>query len=136
MPNLSKNAEETKSLAKELLKRKPKLKSILLKGDLGSGKTTFVKGLAEALGLDPNSIKSPTFSLREDHVKFIHYDLYRLEEVDLLLEEQIQEDLESGVLVVVEWPERFGKKWPQEALHIEFQVGKGDARELSFNPPL
>ncbi len=85
---------------------------VLLRGDLGVGKTVFVKGLAAGLGLDPDAVTSPTFTLVHEHrggrLPLVHLDLYRIERIEL---DQVGFDAalaESGVLVV-EWAERLAR---------------------------
>lgn len=82
---------------------------LLLSGDLGAGKTTFVKGLAAGLGIDPNEVSSPTFTLLHEYrggrLTLYHADLYRLDKTatdDLGLEET---GVRDGVLAI-EWPDR------------------------------
>src|SRR5215831_15222371 len=82
---------------------------VLLSGELGSGKTTFVRGLAEGLGIDPDEVSSPSFTLvheyRGGRMTLYHSDLYRLEKTgtdDLGLEEL---GVRDGVLAI-EWPDR------------------------------
>jgi len=85
---------------------------LLLRGDLGAGKTCLVQGLATALGID-EPITSPTFALAQhyqgDHGALVHLDLYRLEQAaaaDELLAQEEEAALELGALLAVEWPER------------------------------
>jgi tRNA threonylcarbamoyladenosine biosynthesis protein TsaE len=82
---------------------------LLLSGDLGAGKTTFVKGLAAGLGIDPDEVSSPTFTLLHEYrggrLTLYHADLYRLDKTatdDLGLEET---GVRDGVLAI-EWPDR------------------------------
>lgn len=132
MPFLSHSAQDTKTFAKQILQANPASKILLLYGDLGSGKTTFVKGFAEALGLKGQKVKSPTFSLREDYGAFIHYDLYRLEDEDVLLEEQMNEDFFEGRWVLIEWPERRKRPWPHEALVFHFKMETLEERSITL----
>ncbi len=80
---------------------------VLLHGDLGAGKTAFVRGMAAGLGANPNDVSSPTFVLIQHYkgrTPLVHVDLYRLESGavdDLGLEE-----LASGAVVAIEWAER------------------------------
>lgn len=85
---------------------------IYLFGDLGSGKTTFVQNLAQKFAIDSFSVKSPTYNYIR-HYKapnaqnFYHLDLYRLENSDDLLIEEIKELLEDDQnIIAIEWPEK------------------------------
>lgn len=98
---LSKSPDETLKYAEELLQIFPKTRIFLLLGPLGSGKTSFVKGLAKALKIDPQRIKSPSFVGRNDYGALIHYDFY----LSPPSFEQLQEDLQGEALLCLEWPE-------------------------------
>ena len=106
---LTTSEDETRAAARDLSSRLRGGEVLLLSGELGAGKTAFVKGLAEGLGIDPGDVSSPTFTLiheyRGGRLTLFHADLYRLERAataDLGIEEL---GVEDGVLAV-EWPER------------------------------
>ena len=87
--------------------------TVLLEGELGAGKTAFVRGLAEGLGLDPALVSSPTFTIVQEYrgrgVTLQHVDLYRLapaEVADLALEDLMDE----RTVMAVEWPERLPRR--------------------------
>lgn len=113
--------EETWRVAAEVAEQLTPGMVLALSGDLGAGKTTFMQGVAFALGVK-RPITSPTFTLCQEYdtprFKLVHMDLYRLNGPDDLLTIGFPEHLESGAVVAVEWPERGGELIPPDALHI------------------
>ena len=109
---VSRSEEETRNVARTLATEMQPGTTILLSGDLGTGKTAFVKGLAEGLGLDPDDVTSPTFTLvheyRGGRLPLIHVDLYRLESAELD-EIGLDADLAVTGVVAVEWAERLAR---------------------------
>lgn len=106
---VTRSEAETAAVARELAAGFRPGDVILLSGHLGAGKTAFVRGLAEGLGIDPDAVSSPTFTLIHEYqggrLALYHADLYRLERAatdDLGLEEL---GLGDGVLAI-EWPDR------------------------------
>lgn len=141
MEIISQSAKETreigKILAQETLKTKAKRAVIVaLKGELGSGKTTFVQGFAQGLKLK-EKITSPSFIIFKKYKLsgkvFYHVDCYRLSKVkdlkDLGLEE-IMKNPEN--IVLIEWGERVKKLLPSKTLWIKFIYQKKNQRKLCF----
>jgi tRNA threonylcarbamoyladenosine biosynthesis protein TsaE len=94
----------------ELMLPAPRL--VILRGDLGAGKTTLVKGIARSIGASEDEVTSPTFTLVHEYrgikLKLYHLDLYRLEKDEELLTLGIEEmEAEPDALVLVEWGEKF-----------------------------
>jgi tRNA threonylcarbamoyladenosine biosynthesis protein TsaE len=108
LPELvSRSAEETEALGEELAGQLGAGDLVLLAGELGSGKTTFVRGLASGLGAQA-IVQSPTFTLVRVYpgrVQLAHVDLYRLEQSAELRDLGLEELLDEGV-VAVEWGDR------------------------------
>lgn len=101
---------------------------VALQGDLGAGKTTFVQGMAIALGVQ-RPVTSPTFTLCGEYPGgrrlLVHMDLYRLQDPDDLLAIGFQEYLERQALVAIEWPERAGDLLPPDTLWVTLTLGTG-----------
>jgi len=108
---------------------------VLLTGDLGAGKTAFVRGLAAGLGIDPDAVSSPTFTLIQEYrggrLPLHHVDLYRLRSIevdDLGLDELT---LEGGV-TAIEWPDRLPRAFAS-AVHVRIEHGDGDTRTIQID---
>ena len=115
MIRTTESEEETADVARALAGTLQPGAVLLLSGQLGAGKTAFVRGLAAGLGIDPDEVSSPTFTLvhayRGGRLTLYHADLYRLEKTateDLGLEEKA---VAEGVLAI-EWPDRLTHALP------------------------
>lgn len=120
-----KSPEETRRLGSFLAKYSSNLPAVwLLNGELGSGKTTFVQGLAAGLGIS-EPLTSPTFALVHEYqtpqgILFFHFDLYRLGSSEELFEIGFEDYLQQPqALCVFEWAERFPDVFPADSLTIE-----------------
>ncbi len=116
----------------ELL-RAPKL--VVLRGELGMGKTTLVRGIAAALGADADEVASPTFTLVHEYpgrkVRLIHLDLYRLEEERELEGIGLWEMAEAeDALVLVEWGDRFTSVMERADAEIVITQGEAENERL------
>jgi tRNA threonylcarbamoyladenosine biosynthesis protein TsaE len=128
----SRSESETAAIGKGLAQALRANDVVLLTGDLGAGKTAFVKGLAEGLGIDPLEVSSPTFTLIQEYrggqLTLYHIDLYRLSSLevdDLGLDDLISE----GGIVAVEWPDRWSRP-PQDAVRVTIRATADSVREL------
>ncbi|PYR27190.1 MAG: tRNA (adenosine(37)-N6)-threonylcarbamoyltransferase complex ATPase subunit type 1 TsaE [Acidobacteria bacterium] len=128
---------ETAAAARELGATLSAGDAVLLFGDLGAGKTAFVRGLAEGLRIDHRDVTSPTFTLVQEYrggrLPLVHVDLFRLDdprEIDDLGLEEIGAD---GVLAI-EWAEKLPHP-PHAAIEVCIAHGDGDARRLTIRFP-
>lgn len=130
----STSEEETRRIAAQLAPALSPGAVVLLSGDLGAGKTAFVRGLAEGLQIDPDEVTSPTFTLvheyRGGRLPLIHVDLYRLDRADLD-EIGLDPDLAAAGVTAVEWSERLTRPIA-EAVTVRIADGGGDAREIAI----
>ncbi len=99
---------------------------ILLSGELGMGKTCLAKGIAAGLGLEPDTITSPTFTLLAVHrgrLPLYHIDLYRLEQPDEIAHLALFEEPLGPGVTLVEWPQQGGTQVPTDALTLQVSAG-------------
>ncbi|PYR33957.1 MAG: tRNA (adenosine(37)-N6)-threonylcarbamoyltransferase complex ATPase subunit type 1 TsaE [Acidobacteria bacterium] len=127
---------ETEAVGRTLAQRLEPGAVVLISGDLGAGKTAFVRGLAEGLGIAPAEVSSPTFTLIQEYrggrLGLYHVDLYRLtsKEVDDLGLDDLM--LEGGVMAV-EWPDRLPR--PVEgAVQVDIQLVDDSTRSITISP--
>jgi tRNA threonylcarbamoyladenosine biosynthesis protein TsaE len=124
----------TRAIAARLAARLGPGAVVLLSGDLGAGKTAFVRGLAEGLGIDPAEVTSPTFTLvheyRGGRLPLVHVDLYRLDRADLD-EIGLDSDLAAQGVIAVEWAERLIRRMPA-AITIDIADSGGDTRAIEI----
>ena len=130
----TKNEFETIEIAQNFESEKFPNMIICLDGELGSGKTVFTKGIANALGIE-ETITSPTFTIIKEYegeLPLYHMDVYRLDgNIDGV---DIEEYFNKGGVVVIEWAETIKSILPEERLDIKFKVLDENRRLLIFEP--
>jgi len=136
--NLEQFEQEAQEFARGLRPRASEATLITLSGELGAGKTAFVKSAAKALGVE-DVVNSPTFVLEKIYLlsnqpfkRLIHIDAYRLEsgaELAPLRFDELMKD--PHTLVMLEWPEKVADALPQAAVSISIQ-GEGDTRTIAY----
>ena len=140
MQNVTNNEQETKECARTFAKslelgNGPVI--LLLHGDLGAGKTTFVQGLAEGLGVEAQ-LTSPTFTVVQEYLvpdgrTLYHMDAYRLDETtDLEALGFHDMTTDQNALVAIEWPEKIPQAKLEGATTIDFSEIDKDKREISI----
>jgi tRNA threonylcarbamoyladenosine biosynthesis protein TsaE len=134
---ISNSPEDTMAAAGTLAARLAPGSVVALRGDLGAGKTHFAKGVVAALGGDPQTVTSPTFTLvheyRECRIPVFHFDFYRLEEASELRRTGWEEYLCEDGILLVEWAERFPEALPPETIRVCLSIGEGDRRLIEFS---
>lgn len=127
------SAEQTRTLAAGLAAALPPDTTLALHGDMGVGKTTFVQGLAQGLGVREH-VTSPTFAIYSVYQgtpkKLIHLDAYRLEKEAQIESLLLDEFLVSPYVLAVEWPEKTGAWLPKDAWHLTLSIVDGDKHRL------
>jgi tRNA threonylcarbamoyladenosine biosynthesis protein TsaE len=111
---------------------------LALVGDLGAGKTIFVKGLSQGFGYNCNKVTSSSFVLLQVYetkkVKLYHLDLYRLKSIDDLYHLGYEEFIFGDNITVIEWPQLAFKLLGKDYLEIKFKIVGQTKRELTFCP--
>ncbi|MGI4852024.1 MAG: tRNA (adenosine(37)-N6)-threonylcarbamoyltransferase complex ATPase subunit type 1 TsaE [Janthinobacterium lividum] len=129
--------QDTQTLAQKIVQCLQPCDVVLLKGDLGAGKTTLAKKIITLLNPEITSIPSPTFTLSQTYDTpkgdVWHYDLYRLKSSEEVLELGIDEAFASGICLI-EWPERLGNlRLPSALLKINLVImGPDDQRQAEL----
>jgi len=135
----SKNAEETRRIGAQFLARLRPGDIVALSGDLGAGKTHFVKGMADACGF-AGEATSPTFTLLHEYAgsrsTLWHADLYRLDSPEDCLSTGIEEIWCGRDITVIEWPDRLGSLLPSDAWRVDITITGEHTRTISITPPL
>jgi len=126
---------ETSRLGEQLARQCKGGEIFCLSGNLGSGKTTFTKGLAKGLKIDEKKVNSPTFVIMnayEGKVPLYHFDFYRFEKLEEIGGVGYDEFLYGNGVAVIEWAERFGALMPPERLEFKFTYEGEAKRSIEF----
>jgi tRNA threonylcarbamoyladenosine biosynthesis protein TsaE len=130
------SAEDTEAFGQRLgslLKQRGGPVTVCLFGDLGAGKTTFIKGFASAFGIPARDIGSASYVIAAEYETtppFYHLDLYRLRDEPCSEDMGLWEYIESGAVVVIEWAERLGEL-PEGAITVRIKNLDDDNREIT-----
>lgn len=131
--------EETIEVARQFSESLRPGDLLCLHGDLGSGKTTFVKGLAKGMGLAPEAVKSPTFVIMhvyEGRLPLYHFDFYRFESAQEI--EGLGMDdffLSPDAVSCLEWPEKVASALPHERYDIRIELLGPSERSITIEVP-
>ena len=127
--------EETMNIAKKIGDISKPGDIICLRGELGAGKTHFVKGFVTAFGISPETVSSPTFSIIQEYsgsIPVYHFDFYRLDNAHEALEIGTEEYLYRDGVSIIEWPERVESLLPDSVKEIRIDSINKTTRKLTI----
>jgi tRNA threonylcarbamoyladenosine biosynthesis protein TsaE len=127
--------EETRAVARSLAKLLSRGDCLVLSGQLGAGKTVFVRGLAEGLGIDPAKVHSPSFTVLNEYrgdPSLFHFDLYRLSAINELTETGWDDYLSREGIAVVEWGERAEHRLPDRYYQVTMTSTDESTRKIDI----
>lgn len=110
-------------------------------GEMGAGKTTFIAELARALGVSDDLASSPSFAIVNEYRSdttcelIYHFDLYRLKNLEEVLDIGIEDYFDSGALCLIEWPERADDILPLDTVRVDLTVNPDNSRTLTITRP-
>ncbi|MDR9419806.1 tRNA (adenosine(37)-N6)-threonylcarbamoyltransferase complex ATPase subunit type 1 TsaE [Gracilimonas sp.] len=130
---ISKSVDETIQAGKELGKQLQPGDVVRLDGDLGAGKTHFVKGVASYFGIQPEKVSSPTYTLIHEYsgtLPVYHFDCYRLEHEQEALEIGAEEYFYGEGVCLIEWPEKIEGLIPEDAIRVDILHQPEERRKI------
>lgn len=137
MTIISNSELETAAAGRELAKHLNAGSCVALSGDLGAGKTAFVRGLAEGLGLRAR-VTSPTFTIVNEYlggIPLFHFDMYRLKGEDELFEIGWDDYLERGGIIAAEWSENAPNAFPEDTVRVHISKTGESSRQIDIEYP-
>lgn len=131
------NEGELNGLARQLLSKYPQSRIFAFFGELGAGKTTFIKAICASLGIQ-DDVTSPTFSIVNEYIKndgrrLYHFDFYRLKSAEEAYDLGYEDYFFSGFYCFIEWPERIEELLPPNVVRVMFEVDfENNSRRIHF----
>lgn len=130
---------DIESAAKRFLQIGKNYKVFAFSGDLGAGKTTFIKALCKELGVT-ETVTSPTYSIIQEYTGgnseiVYHIDLYRIKNKEEAIEAGIEDCINSGEICMVEWPEKALPIFPTKTVFVSFKILSENKRKLVVELP-
>lgn len=133
MTLVSNSVDETIALGKDFAKELKVGDVVCLEGELGAGKTHFVKGVASYFGIDYDKVSSPTFTLINEYygsIPVYHFDCYRLKSTQEALEIGVEDYLYGEGVSIIEWPSKIKELIPENAIQVEIKHGGISKRNI------
>ncbi len=133
--HLSKSVGETESIAESFSKQINEGDIICLNGELGAGKTHFVRGFVKGFGLPAEVVSSPTYTIIHEYegsIPVYHFDCYRLEHFREALEIGAEDYFYGNGVCIIEWPEKIREILPDHIIDVKIDVTGKEEREIIF----
>ncbi|MFZ1530050.1 MAG: tRNA (adenosine(37)-N6)-threonylcarbamoyltransferase complex ATPase subunit type 1 TsaE [Ferruginibacter sp.] len=129
--------EEIQAAAENFWQQCGQRKVFAFHGQMGAGKTTFIRALCDAKGVE-DAVGSPTFSIINEYrtaagEKIFHMDLYRLKDEEEAVNAGVEDCFNSRALCLVEWPEKAPGIFPEETVHCRLEIAPNNKRKLKIN---
>lgn len=139
LPRTTASVDETMELGAQIAAVLNSGVLLALYGDLGSGKTHFVKGVAEGLGLSPAEVRSPTFTILSVHDEgdrpLYHFDAYRVQTPDEFVELGFEEYVHGDGITCIEWADRVERLLPPDTIRLTFAHVAPSKRRITLGAP-
>ena len=137
MSFLLKDLSDLDIVAKGFLKKMYKNKVFAFYGEMGAGKTTFIKAICRAMGVTAN-VTSPTFSLvneyeKDDGKPIYHFDFYRIKSIEEVYDLGYEDYFYSGNICFIEWPELIEAILPENVVKVQITIDRNDQRLISLS---
>ena len=133
MERYSASEQDTEALGRALVQRLQPGAVVAFTGDLGAGKTAFVRGMAQGLGI-PQRVTSPTFTIVNEYeggrLPLFHFDMYRLRDADDLFDISWEDFLRRGGICAVEWSENIRDALDEDTLWVDIRRGVTDGQRI------
>jgi len=131
-----KNTEALHDAAREFIANMEDNTVFAFRGEMGAGKTTFIKAVCEVLGVD-DEVNSPTFAIVNEYRSataelIYHFDCYRIKELEEALDFGFEDYMDSGALCLIEWPENVEELLPGDVVNVKITVNEDGSRTLEF----
>ena len=133
---VSASVEETQTFGERLGRLLRPGDVVALRGELGSGKTTFVQGIAQGMGISPQVVKSPTFVIEREYagpIPLIHIDGYRLAGAVSAAWLGLEQLFDASKVTVIEWAERFEGLLPEDAMTLRLEHVSANRRRITVS---
>ena len=135
------SADGLKEAANEFVKLMDDYTVYAFTGEMGAGKTTFISALSEVLGVNSDEANSPSFSIANEYRSettaelIYHFDLYRLDSLEEIMDTGFEDYLDSGCLCFIEWPEKVLDILPDDTVKVNITVNDDLSRDLTVELP-